>query len=391
VDQAWSGISFDGGEPCLGMDRASQRFLTGGRVAPVFVLAAAVIGFAASTDSSGPAASASAQRHRSLEFGIYPGGAVGTVGPAGAVRPEVAELRLAGLRTLRGGGRPFVVHLYDSYMEPADRDAVPWWLTSEIAAYTAESFKLELVLTYRPKRPAGDVAGFARFVRARVRQIGVDLSYLQVTNEANVAGAPAAADGAYRGARAALVRGVIAARDEARRRGLHHLRIGFNWAYQLGRSERAFFASLWRRGGRRFANAVDWVGLNSYPGTWGPALGAGDLGSGVRSSTLAAIRILREDLLPRAHLGAADLHVTESGYPTGAGRSEAMQEEALRAAVNAVADVAERQRVTGYRWFDLRDADSGGPSFESRYGLMRDDYSPKPAFGAYRELIARLG
>ena len=48
-------------------------------------------------------------------------------------------------------------------------------------------------------------------------------------------------------------------------------------------------------------------------------------------------------------------------------------------------------RVTGYRWFDLRDADSASPSFESRYGLMRDDYRPKPAFAAYRDLIATLG
>ncbi len=384
------------------MARRPQESSTGGqryagRVAPAVVLAAAVIGIAASADSSEPSASASPltggerQSRRALEFGIYPGGAVGTVGPAGAVRPEVAELRLAALRTLRGGARPFVVHLYDSFTERGDRDALPEWLASQIAAYAADGFKVELVLTYRPKRPGGDVAGFAGFVRARVRQTGANLGYLQVTNEANVTGAPDAADGAYRGARAALVRGVIAARDEARRRGLPHLRIGFNWAYQLGRSERAFFASLWRRGGTRFASAVDWVGLNSYPGTWGPALGAGDLGSGVRSTTLAAIRLLREDLLPRAHLAAADLQVTEGGYPTGPGRTEAMQEQALRAAVSAVAEVARSHRVTGYRWFDLRDADSASASFESRYGLMRDDYRPKPAFAAYRDLIATLG
>jgi hypothetical protein len=384
------------------MARRPQESSTGGqryaaRVAPAVVLAAAVLGIAASADSPEPSASAGAltgaerQSHRSLEFGIYPGGAAGTVGPAGAVRPEVAELRLAALRTLRGGARPFVVHLYDSYRERADRDAVPGWLASQIAAYAAEGFTVELVLTYRPRRPAGDVAGFAGFVRARVRQTGASLRYLQVTNEANVTSAPDAADGAYRGARAALVRGVVAAREESRRRGLHDLRIGFNWAYQLGRSERVFFASLRRRGGRRFATAVDWVGLNSYPGTWGPALGAGDLGSGVRSATLAAIRMLREDLLPRAHLANADLHVTESGYPTGIGRTEAMQEDALRAAVGAVAEAAAEYRISGYRWFDLRDADSAGPSFESRYGLMRDDYSPKPAFGAYRDLIATLG
>jgi hypothetical protein len=44
--------------------------------------------------------------------------------------------------------------------------------------------------------------------------------------------------------------------------------------------------------------------------------------------------------------------------------------------------------ITGFQWFDLRDADSSSLSFESQYGLMRDDYSPKPAFGAYRALVA---
>ena len=333
------------------MARPPHGFLTGarryaGQVAPAVLIAAAVIGIAGSAGSSEPSAAAGrategerrhvmdrrdrprprASSRRPLEFGIYPGGAAGTVGPAGAVRPEVAELRLQALRTLRGGAQPFVVHLYDSYTEPADRAAIPGWLASQIATYAADGFAVELVLAYRPKRPTGDVVGFAAFVRARVRQLGGKLEYLQVTNEANVDGAPDAADGAYRGARAALVRGVVAARDEARGRGFDHLRIGFNWAYQLGRPERMFFSALWRLGGKRFATAVDWVGLDAYPGTWGPPLGSGDLGSGVRAATVAAIRMLREDLLPRARLAAADLHVTESGYPTGPGRTYAMQE-----------------------------------------------------------------
>jgi hypothetical protein len=330
---------------------------------------------------------------RPLVFGIYPGGAAGTVGPAGPVLPEVAELRLQALRDLRGGARPFVVHLYDSYTQPADAEALPGWLAEQIDAYAADGFQVELVLTYRPARAAGDVAGFAEFVRARVRQLGGNRSvtHLQVTNEANVQGAPNAADGAYRGARAALVRGVLAARDEMRRREVDHLRIGFNWAYQYGRAEKAFFSSLRRIGGRAFASAVDWVGLDVYPGTWGPPLADGDLSSAVRSTTLDALRMLREDLLPRARLGQADLHVSESGYPTGPGRTEEMQERALRAAVQAVADARATHRVTGYRWFDLRDADSAQPNFESQYGLMRDDYSPKAAFFAYRELVAALG
>jgi hypothetical protein len=330
---------------------------------------------------------------RPLVMGIYPGGGAGTVGPAGALRPEDPALRLAALRTLRGGARPFVLHLYDAYVRPADADAVPAELAAQIAEYTAEGFDVELVLTYRPERPGGDVGGFVRFVRARVRQLGPNpgLSHLQVTNEVNVRNAPGAADGAYRGARRALVRGVIAAHDEAARAGLaRRPRVGFNWAYQRGRAETAFFAALGVRGGRRFARAVDWVGLDAYPGTWGPALAPGDPAAAVRAATFAALRTLRRDLLPLARLGRADLHVSESGYPTGPGRSEAMQETVLRAIVRAVADARERYGVTDFRWFDLRDAHSASASFESRYGLMRDDYAPKPAFEAYRQLIASL-
>ena len=328
-----------------------------------------------------------------LVFGVYPGGAAGAVGPAGQTRPEVPEARRDALRRLRGGVRPFVLRLYESYTRPSDAAAVPPWLASEIAGYTADGFHVELVLAYRPADRSGDVAGFTDFVRARVRQLAGDpgVAILQVTNEANVPGAPDAADGAYPGARDALVRGVIAAKHEARRRGRPGLRIGFNWAYQRGAAEAAFFSSLRARGGRALAAAVDWVGVDAYPGTWGPALAGGDLASAVRSATLDAMRTLRRALLPRAGLSRARLHFSESGYPTGPGRSEARQQTVLRAAVETVVAARATYGVTDYRWFDLRDADTADSSFESHYGLVRDDYSPKPAFFTYRDLIARHG
>ena len=50
-----------------------------------------------------------------LVFGIYPGGAAGTVGPSGPVAPENPTLRMAALEQLRPPGRPFILHLYASY------------------------------------------------------------------------------------------------------------------------------------------------------------------------------------------------------------------------------------------------------------------------------------
>lgn len=79
-------------------------------------------------------------------------------------------------------------------------------------------------------------------------------------------------------------------------------------------------------GGRRFADAVDWVGVDRYPGTWGPALGAGPLEDEVAGFVGDALRHMRQDWLPQAGLDASvALHVSEAGYPTGNGRSEETQ------------------------------------------------------------------
>lgn len=334
------------------------------------------------------------QATRPLVFGVYPGGAAGAVNLQGGVtKPEIGELRLAALKQLRADGRPFVLHLYDSFTRSADSAAVPAWLAAQIADYTSNGFQVELVLTYRPADPDGDVAGFVEFVRNRVRQLGPDrgVTALQVTNEANVGGAPNAADGYYPGARDALVQGVVAAKDEIRRNGFDQLAIGFNWAYQLGPAETRFWSSLGAVGGAAFAGAVDWVGIDAYPGTWGPALRGDDLATATRKATATALRVLRRKFMPLAGLQDAPIRFAESGYPTGPRRTEAMQATVLRAAVEAASDYARKYNVSDYRWFDLRDADSAVPSFESQYGLMYDDYSPKPAFAVYRNLIALLG
>jgi hypothetical protein len=45
--------------------------------------------------------------------------------------------------------------------------------------------------------------------------------------------------------------------------------------------------------------------------------------------------------------------------------------------------------IAGYIHHALRDARSDGSGVFCRFGLMTDDYTPKPAFGVYRDLIAR--
>ncbi len=329
-----------------------------------------------------------------LVFGIYPGGAAGTVGPSGPVAPENPTLRMTALEQLRPPGRPFILHLYASYTG-ADGWSAAQQVGQEIAQYGAAGFQTELVACYRPAdggSPA-DVAGFVGFVRDAVRSLGPVPGFvsLQVTNEANQGGSPNTSDGYYAGAKDALIDGIIAAKDETRRDGFDQVKVGFNWAYATDSGERAFWRYLGSRGGRKFVEDLDWVGLDAYPGTWGPALAERGLGAETTSFIDGVLRALRVTYMPLAGIPhTVPLRVSETGYPTGPGRTDAMQVTVMRAAAEAVYHARGTYNVTGYRWFDLRDADSSSSSFESQYGLMRDDYSPKPAFGEYRALVARL-
>ncbi len=328
-----------------------------------------------------------------LVFGIYPGGAAGTVGPSG---PRVADnfrAELNALQQLRVPGRPFVLHLYASYTGPGSLSAEAQ-AGGLIAAYTAAGFQTELVLAYRPtdRNPSVDAPGFVSFVRAAVATLGSNPDFLsvQVTNEANVAGAPNAADGYYPGVIDALIDGVVAAKAAAEELGFGQITVGFNWAYAGDQSELSF----WRRlgsAGPRFRRALDWVGLDVYPGTWGPSASGRDLAAAAAKTTIDALSALRGYLRRAGISDDVALHIAENGYPTGPGRTTKMQQAVMRAAVDAVNSRRIVDNVTDYRWFDLRDANSASASFEDHYGLMNDAYTPKPAFDTYRGLVATLG
>jgi hypothetical protein len=350
--------------------------------------------------ASGPLDLTAATHHGAVSssprfvFGIYPGGAAGTVGPSGAVAPEDPALRMAALKRLRPPGKPLLLRLYASYTG-ANGSTAEQQVGQEIREYGGAGFQTELVASYRPAdggSPA-DVGGFAQFVRDAVGSLGHAPGFvsLQVTNEANQGGSPNTSDGYYAGARDALVEGVIAAKGEIHADRAGHVKVGFNWAYATDSGERGFWRYLGHHGGRRFVADLDWVGLDVYPGTWGPALGGRGLGVETTHFVDKALHAVRATYMPLAGIPhAVALRVSETGYPTGPGRTDAMQVAIMRAAIDAVIRARGTYNITGLNWFDLRDADSSSPSFESHYGLMRDDYSPKPGFGAYRALVAKL-
>ena len=96
--------------------------------------------------------------------------------------------------------------------------------------------------------------------------------------------------------------------------------------------------------------------------------------------------------MPKAGLGdGVDLWVSENGYATNHGRTEASQAADLSSTLEAVHRYSGTLGISDYRYFNLRDNNSAGTDLFDAVGLLRDDYSRKPAFGVLRGAIGRLG
>jgi hypothetical protein len=329
-----------------------------------------------------------------LRFGIDPGLAGSAGGAQLPAKPDDQAKDLASVEALATRGRVLVVRLNRLFWSDGERGIATF--KREVGRYTRAGFEAELQVRYHPPSGmAGDIAAWLAYVRRVVDTFGPNpgVTSMTITNEVNINFSPNTSDGYYKGAEDALIAGVEAANAEALRRHFTQLRFGFTYAYRFP-DDNSFFSYLGAHGGAPFQRALGFVGLDFYPGTiYPPAMAPGD---SYRSELAQAAGVLRDCLAPMGRIGArVPIWITENGVPTGR-LSDAQQAAALTQLVQAARDYSGTFGITDYRWFNLRDSTSSGPAtlvgptFASD-GLLRDDYSQKPSFGAYHELIAQLG
>jgi hypothetical protein len=332
------------------------------------------------------------QAGKALRFGITPGIQTGQLGTGEAVprTPEDPDRHLAELAKLRPPGGPFVLRLHRFFWSDGEPAVQRFLALTD--RYTRAGYLVELQLRYHPDaQQEGDIAAWAAHVRDVVRRFGSNkrVVAIQVTNEVNLTFSPDSSDGSYAGARDALIQGVIAAKDEARKRGYSQLEIGFNWAYRTAPQDDASFWNYIRdHGGAAFTGALDWVGLDAYPGTFfPPAETPGDERDGMVNA-MSAMRCFTQGAgIP----DSKPIHVEETGFPTDqAARSEARQAQVADTIVRAVHDFRGNYNVSDLRWFNLRDGNSQSGNYQTQYGLLRDDYTEKPAFGVFARLVGEL-
>src|SRR4051812_31084788 len=325
-------------------------------------------------------------------MGITPRVQAGQFGtPAAAAKPEDVPKTLAALAKLRPPDGPFVVRLNRFFW--MDGEAAFKQFLSEAQRYSDAGYQVELQVRYRPSsEQEGDIPAWTKHVREVVDRFGAipGVVALQITNEVNFDFSADSSDGAYEGGKDALIQGVIAAKDEARTKGLTQLEIGFNWAYRYDPAhEQAFWDYLRVTGGRTFVAALDWVGLDAYPGTFFPPAeqSVDDYRDGMVNAMSSFRCYLRAASIP----DSVPIHIEENGWPTFGTRREDMQAQVADQMIRAASDFRGTYNVSDYRWFNLRDANTSDPPIAQHFGLLRDDYAEKPAFATVAKLYAELG
>jgi len=317
-----------------------------------------------------------------LTFGVYPGSGIGVPGTDGP--PDDPERILPALAELQGDQETFVARAYVWYVGAGQfRQLTP----REPERYVTAQRKLDLVLCFRD--PQGNVRDWQDAIRAIVRQYGHLLCSLQITEEPNNPDANRGGDGASPHIHEALVQGVVAAKEAADACG-YDIAVGFNATPSFNPTD-PFWPRLAEHVTPTFLDALDYVGLDFFPDVFRPVAADGQPGD-LQASVSAVLHHLRERQLGTAGIPASvPLHITENGWPTDPQRSEERQAVVLETILRTIAAQREALRITHYTYFNLRDLDSAQPNLWYQFGLLRDDYTPKLAFGAYRRLIHELG
>ncbi|WP_328508372.1 hypothetical protein OG981_53195 [Streptomyces mirabilis] len=314
-----------------------------------------------------------------MAFGIYPGGILGDdQGIIHPVQPDEPDRINEALDELQGDADTLAVRAYRSFTATV---TPPQPTPADPRACLQRGRTLDLVLQFR--EPSGDLDGWPEFVRVAVRTGGPELASVQICEEPNL-NLPAV-DGSTPNVLNALTQGVIAAKQEARSLG-HHVAVGFNAVPTFDPSD-TFWSDLGTLADTRFRQSLDYVGLDFFPDVFRPV--AADQLAGAVTAVLTAFR---RTSLPQASIpDTIPIRVCENGWPTGSGRAEQRQAATLDTVIRTVASLASDQNIDGYSLFALRDADSNAEGLFHHFGLLRDDYTPKPAFATYRQLIKELG
>jgi len=306
-------------------------------------------------------------------FGVWPGVVQGDLVDLSPMEcpPEDPQRTEEALRDLQGDAESFYIRCYRHFGPGVTPHSGARATPTDPGRYAGRGRLIDLVACYQTATPDPD--GFAEFVRQAVRDVAAwGSGKIQVGEELNV---PAPLDGGSPGCFEAVAAGVAAALDE-RTRHAAKVHIGVNAA---GLADPGFWAKMTAAIGPDNTGRLDYIGLDMFPDVFRP-ISEDKLGA-ASQFLIERLRSVTRDLGLPEH---TPIHITETGWPTGEHRDEDKQARVLSAVARAILDTGE---VSAYEFFGLRDGRTDG-NWRTGFGLLHDDYTPKPAYEQARRLIA---
>jgi hypothetical protein len=306
-------------------------------------------------------------------FGIWPGVAAADLVSLQHLDcpPEDTAKTLAALRELQGTAAQFYVRAYRHYGQGVRPHPSAAPAPAQPGLYAGQGRMIDLVASYQS--PVPDPGGFAGFVRQAVRDLAAwGGGKVQVGEELNM---PAPLDGGRPGHFEAIGAGVAAALEERDRQRAPVL-IGVNSA---GLPDPAFWHQLTDAIGPCNTERLDYIGLDAFPGVFRPVPH-----ENLPAAVAFLLRRFRTVTTEAGVPAIVPIHITETGWPTGGQRTESAQAEVLAVVADAVA--ASDVGVQACEWFGLRD-ELTTATWSARFGVLRDDYTPKPAFATLQHVV----
>lgn len=334
------------------------------------------------------------EKAQDFVFGIYPGSAVGEDPGLLKGKPDDPQQILKALKKLQGVKSSFLVRSYLHYV--GDGKTANYTPVNP-EQYIADGRKLDLVLCFQTNEE--DLTGWNDIIKKMIKKYGSYLESLQITEEANVQ--VPYLDGNFKNVRQALVHGVITAKEEIRKQNLD-VKVGFNSTPIFNPAD-TFWKEINELANESFYDSLDYVGFDFFPDVFQPIKFSALEGA----VTYVLKKFRKQDLAGAGIPFNVPIRITENGWSTGPNRSYEQQAKTIEAVIKTIYALKDELNITHYEYHQLRDADSsefeGDANNNSEYddaatllrqhqfGLLKDDYTPKPAFETYRKLIEELG
>jgi hypothetical protein len=323
-------------------------------------------------------------------FGIYPGGVAGAESETASAmdfavgKPDDPDAILKALDLLQGSTPLFIVRNYLHYKGHGQWE-VSSDIVNQIHLYLSSNRKVDLVLCYHAN--SYEPIKWEQAIYDVIDKYGLVLHSLQIAEEPNLYHFPG--DGLFPEVSRAIVDGIKYVKREITRRGLD-IMVGFN-AVPCFNNADPFWNALTKLVDGEFLTALDYVGLDFFPDVFRPVAADNEPGN-LEDAVTGVLNHFRSVNLKNAGIRPdVPIHITENGWPTGSDRSYERQAHVLETIIRHVYQLSKQFNITQYEFFSLRDADSANLGMFHQFGILRDDYSAKPAFFVYRKLIKEFG